>query len=155
MELSVAEPSLSIAAIAFHGWSAVSSGHGTGGREDCRTKHTQVKILVLALACYRLLHCNTAHAVLQAMILAEEGHACCYICQLSDTPGRLLPGKAAALGVPKGPLFGRLKGGQAVQLPNGTQVQPADVSPLTPSRNMSGWAAACLPQALLGRAVSL
>ena len=100
---------------------------------------------------YGLLHCVRAHAVLQAPALAEAGHACCYICQLSDAPGRFLPDQAAALGVPKGPMFGRLKGGQAVQLPNGTEVQPADVRPLPPDRTMSGrvCCAACLPQRLL------
>ena len=94
--------------------------------------------VVLGNACYRLLRCNTELSLLQAPILAEEGSACCYICQLSDTPGRFLPDKAAALGVPKGPLFGRLKGGQAVQLPNGTEVQPADVRPLTSYKIMAG-----------------
>ena len=88
-----------------------------------------MNVLALAIACYRWLHCKAEPAALQAPTLAEEGTACCYICQLSDTPGRFLPEKAAALGVPKGPLFGRLKGGQAVQLPNGKEVQPTDVSP--------------------------
>jgi len=63
----------------------------------------------------------------QAPSLAEDGPACCYICDLADTPGRFQPEKAKALGVPMGPLFGRLKGGQTVTLPNGNTVQPADV----------------------------
>lgn len=65
--------------------------------------------------------------LLQVPSLAEEGPACCYICDLADTPGRFHPEKAASLGVPKGPLFGRLKGGHAVQLPNGNTVQPEEV----------------------------
>ena len=60
--------------------------------------------------------------------LASEGAACCYICDLANTPGRFLPEKAAAMGVPKGPMFGQLKGGQAVVLPDGKAVQPADVT---------------------------
>ena len=65
--------------------------------------------------------------LLQVPPVASEGAACCYICDLADTPGRFHPEKAAALGVPKGPMFGRLKGGQAVVLPNGETIQPADV----------------------------
>ena len=64
---------------------------------------------------------------MQVPPLASEGSACCYICDLADTPGRFHPAKAAALGVPKGPMFGRLKAGQAVELPDGKTVQPAEV----------------------------
>ncbi len=63
----------------------------------------------------------------QAPPLAEAGPAACYICQLAAIPGRFLPEKAAALGVPKGPLFGRLKAGNAVNLPSGQTVQPDEV----------------------------
>ncbi len=63
----------------------------------------------------------------QAPPLAEHGAAACYICQLADTPGRFLPDKAVALGVPKGPLFGRLKAGNAVQTATGCTVEPAEV----------------------------
>ncbi|KAK9908066.1 hypothetical protein WJX75_002371 [Coccomyxa subellipsoidea] len=59
--------------------------------------------------------------------VAEQGAAACYICQLAATPGRFLPEKAVALGVPKGPLFGRLKGGNAVQTADGHTVEPAEV----------------------------
>ena len=65
----------------------------------------------------------------QAPPLAEQGAAACYICQLAATPGRFLPDKAVALGVPKGPLFGRLKAGNAVQTADGRTVEPAEVSP--------------------------
>lgn len=65
--------------------------------------------------------------LLQVPPVASEGAACCYICELSDTPGRFHPEKAAALGVPKGPMFGRLKSGQAVELPNGKTIQSAEV----------------------------
>lgn len=68
-----------------------------------------------------------AGALVQVPPLASEGGACCYICGLADAPGRFHPEKAAALGVPKGPMFGRLKAGQAVELPDGKTVQPAEV----------------------------
>jgi ribonuclease Z len=42
-------------------------------------------------------------------------------------PGRFHPDKAAALGVPPGPLFGRLQAGEPVQAPDGSTVQPAQV----------------------------
>lgn len=41
--------------------------------------------------------------------------AACYICRLTAVPGRFLPQKAKELGVPSGPLFGKLKAGIAVQ----------------------------------------
>ena len=42
-------------------------------------------------------------------------------------PGRFHPEKAAALGVPKGPLFGALQRGQAVRLPDGREIRPDEV----------------------------
>src|SRR5512144_1929636 len=42
-------------------------------------------------------------------------------------PGRFHPERAAALGVPKGPLFGALQRGQAVTLPDGRAVSPDEV----------------------------
>ncbi|MGC4000375.1 MAG: ribonuclease Z [Anaeromyxobacter sp.] len=53
-------------------------------------------------------------------------------------PGRFHPEKAAALGVPKGPLFGALQRGQAVTLPDGRTVAPADVvEPARPGRTVA------------------
>ena len=43
-------------------------------------------------------------------------------------PGKFLPAKAMELGVPRGQLFGQLKGGQAVQLGDGTTVLPDQVT---------------------------
>ena len=63
---------------------------------------------------------------MQVPPLAQQGPAACYVCQLAATPGRFLPEKAAALGVPKGPLFGRLKDGQPVQAADGRTVQPSE-----------------------------
>ncbi len=42
-------------------------------------------------------------------------------------PGRFHPDRAAALGVPKGPLFGALQHGREVTLPDGRVVRPEDV----------------------------
>ncbi len=42
-------------------------------------------------------------------------------------PGRFHPEKAAELGVPAGPLFGKLQHGQAVTLPGGRVVRPEEV----------------------------
>ena len=42
-------------------------------------------------------------------------------------PGRFHPDRAAALGVPPGPLFGALQRGGAVTLPDGRVVEPAEV----------------------------
>jgi len=44
-----------------------------------------------------------------------------------DHAGELLVDKVRALGVPEGPLFGQLKGGQDVTLPDGREVKSADV----------------------------
>jgi len=44
-----------------------------------------------------------------------------------DRPGRFHPDRALALGVPPGPLFGALQHGQAVTLPDGRCVEPAQV----------------------------
>lgn len=45
-----------------------------------------------------------------------------------DTPGPLMPDKARTLGVKAGPLFGRLKSGEAVTLDDGTIIQPGEVT---------------------------
>lgn len=52
--------------------------------------------------------------------------AACYICRLTSVPGKFLPHKAKALGVPPGPLFGKLKAGIAVQGKD-RLVQPEEV----------------------------
>jgi len=45
-----------------------------------------------------------------------------YVLRFPDVQGRLDAAKARALGVPPGPLFAKLKAGQAVQVPGGRQV---------------------------------
>lgn len=50
-----------------------------------------------------------------------------YICQLQPRPGALCLDKCVRLGVPPGPLLGRLKSGEDVTLANGKVVKTADV----------------------------
>ncbi|KAL4458182.1 hypothetical protein ABPG75_013047 [Micractinium tetrahymenae] len=65
--------------------------------------------------------------------VAVESPAACYVCELPDVPGKFLPQKAASLGVPRGPLFGKLVKGEEVTAANGQVVRPADVmEPATP-----------------------
>ena len=42
--------------------------------------------------------------------------AVCYACELASIPGKFKPEAALALGVPRGPLWGRLKSGQSVEV---------------------------------------
>ena len=52
-------------------------------------------------------------------------------------PGKFYPEKAKALGVPEGPLWGKLQHGKEVRLPNGKIVKPGDVmGPLRPGRKI-------------------
>lgn len=48
-----------------------------------------------------------------------------YVLRFADQAGRLDVSKAVSLGVPKGPMLGKLKGGQAVTLPDGRVVEPS------------------------------
>ena len=50
-----------------------------------------------------------------------------YIVALASVAGKFKPDAAAAAGVPRGPLFGRLKAGHAVTLADGKVVQPSDM----------------------------
>lgn len=50
-----------------------------------------------------------------------------YRITVGGSPGRFLPEKARALGVPEGPLWGVLKAGKPVTLETGREVKPTDV----------------------------
>ena len=60
--------------------------------------------------------------------LLEHPEAACYICELPDIVGKFDAARAKALGIPKGPLYGDLQRGKAVQLPGGKTVLPSEVS---------------------------
>lgn len=51
----------------------------------------------------------------------------CYICRLQAKPGALSIEKCVSLGVPPGPLLGKLKGGEEVVLQNGRTIKPEEV----------------------------
>ena len=58
---------------------------------------------------------------------------CNFAIHTPTLPGSFLPARAAQLGVPKGPLFGKLQRGESVQLPDGRIIRPSDVmEPDTP-----------------------
>ena len=60
------------------------------------------------------------------MYCLQASPAACYICRLQDVPGKFLPERARELGVRPGPLFGQLKGGEAV-MGSSRLVQPEEV----------------------------
>jgi len=51
----------------------------------------------------------------------------CYVCKIKDIPGKFDPQKASALGIPRGPLFGKLTKGEEVTLPDGRVIAPGQV----------------------------
>lgn len=54
-----------------------------------------------------------------------------------NRPGKFYPEKAKALGVPRGPLWGKLQRGEAIQLPDGRTINPDDVTgPPRPGRKI-------------------
>lgn len=50
-----------------------------------------------------------------------------YAFQERDKPGTFDVARAEALGIPKGPLYGRLQRGEAIELPDGRTIHPSDV----------------------------
>lgn len=50
-----------------------------------------------------------------------------YICECKPRPGALSLEKCMRLGVPKGPLLGKLKNGESLTLESGVTVRPEDV----------------------------
>ncbi|GAB4820364.1 hypothetical protein N2152v2_007410 [Parachlorella kessleri] len=65
--------------------------------------------------------------------VSVESPAACYVCELPPIPGKFLPKKAAQLGVPSGPLYGKLARGETVTTAGGKVVTPEEVmEPSTP-----------------------
>ncbi len=78
----------------------------------------------------------TIHAVrLSASTDSSSSSHVCYVGQTAVQKGKFDIQRAAELRVPKGPLFGLLKGGSPVTLDDGSVVSPDDVlGPSEPSR---------------------
>jgi ribonuclease Z len=78
-----------------------------------------------------------AGAVVEAISVDHGIPALGYALVEASRPGEFHPEKAAAIGVPEGPLFGRLQHGETVQLPSGHRVEPGDVlGPGRPGRKV-------------------
>ncbi|OLE51650.1 MAG: ribonuclease Z [Acidobacteria bacterium 13_1_20CM_3_53_8] len=92
----------------------------------------------------------TVHAVKQGVIFEDEDFivdslplkhritSFGYRVTEKDFPGHFNPEKAAALGIPAGPLYGRLKRGETIQLDDGREVSGAELcGPLQPGRRIA------------------
>ncbi|UCF20766.1 MAG: ribonuclease Z [Gemmatimonadota bacterium] len=74
---------------------------------------------------------------ISAYAVSHPGGANGYVLRESARPGRFYPERALELGVPEGPLFGRLQRGEAVLAEDGRQVEPGDVmGPPRPGRTV-------------------
>ncbi len=58
---------------------------------------------------------------------AHKGDCLAYAIVEHDRLGRFDPDRARALGIPEGPLWGRIHRGESVTLPDGTRVAPAEL----------------------------
>ncbi|XP_025078875.1 zinc phosphodiesterase ELAC protein 1-like isoform X2 [Pomacea canaliculata] len=65
--------------------------------------------------------------VVQAVWVKHRVPSFAYVVKENDRPGKLDANKLKSLGVPAGPLYGKLKGGEVVHLADGTQIKPKDV----------------------------
>lgn len=68
---------------------------------------------------------ENSHKVLTEM--KENNLSMVYVCKLQPRPGALNLRKCVEMGVPPGPLLGKLKNGEVITLPNGTTVCSKDV----------------------------
>ncbi|MDF1565655.1 MAG: ribonuclease Z [Deltaproteobacteria bacterium] len=69
---------------------------------------------------------------IQAVRMLHRTPTLGYVFREPPRPGRFDPTAARELGVPEGPLFGRLQKGETITLPDGRQIEPGQV--LGPSR---------------------
>lgn len=58
---------------------------------------------------------------------ANDFAVMCFLCECKPRPGALSLEKCLRLGVPKGPLLGKLKNGETITIEDGTTVCPEDV----------------------------
>jgi ribonuclease Z len=73
--------------------------------------------------------------VITAFAASHPGGANGYALREQERPGRFFPERAQQLGVPEGPLFGKLQRGEVVVLDNGNEVRPQEVlGPPRPGR---------------------
>ncbi len=73
--------------------------------------------------------------VIAAYAASHPGGANGYVLREEERPGRFFPERAQELGVPEGPLFGKLQRGEVVALEDGKEVRPQEVmGPPRPGR---------------------
>lgn len=67
----------------------------------------------------------------------HPGSASGYVLKEDERPGRFYPERAKRLGIPEGPLYGRLQRGESVSLDDGREVSPDEVlGPARPGRTL-------------------
>lgn len=76
---------------------------------------------------------------IRALVLHHIFHdRICYFAETCLIPGKFFLEKALALGIPKGPLFGKLKNGATITLEDGRVIKPEDVlGDPTPSKHFA------------------
>ncbi|MEX2152476.1 MAG: ribonuclease Z [Gemmatimonadaceae bacterium] len=80
---------------------------------------------------------RTDHAIVPFGVEHGPGPALGYTLAEDDRKGRFDPDHARALGIPEGPLWGRIHRGEAVTLADGRTVQPSElVGPRRPGRTV-------------------
>ena len=80
-------------------------------------------------------HIHREEYTIEVVTVEHGGGAVGYALREHERLGRFNPARAAELGVPEGPMWGRLHKGESVQLEDGTTVAPDDlVGPRRPGR---------------------
>mmetsp|Transcript_1598 Transcript_1598/g.4798 ORF Transcript_1598/g.4798 Transcript_1598/m.4798 type:complete len:708 (-) Transcript_1598:413-2536(-) len=101
------------------------------GRERCCFDEPNVLIEAVPVCC--------AQRIANALQEEPESKkrrgpvAISYLCRVKDIPGKFDAKKAAALGIPKGPLYGKLMKGETITLEDGRSFRPDEIiAPSTP-----------------------